>query len=34
MMRFQCPNCGMGDAEFGHLMNEDDVHCIVCLEVL
>ena len=34
MMRFQCPNCGMGDAELGHLMDEDEVHCIVCLEEL
>ena len=34
MMRFQCPNCGMGDAELGHMMNEDDVHCILCLQEL
>jgi hypothetical protein len=31
---FQCPNCGLGDGELGHLMDEDDVDCIVCLEEL
>jgi hypothetical protein len=32
MFRFQCPVCGFGDHEVGHLAAEDDVHCIVCLE--
>ena len=27
-MLFQCPNCGLGDGELGHLMDEDDVYCI------
>ena len=31
---FQCPNCGLGDGELGHLMDEGDVDCIVCLEEL
>ena len=30
-VRFQCPECGFGDHEVGHLAAEDDV-CIVCLE--
>ena len=34
MTRFQCSNCGMGDAELGHLMDEADVQCLVCLEEL
>jgi hypothetical protein len=24
----------MGDAELGHLMDEDDVYCIICLDEL
>jgi hypothetical protein len=27
--RFQCPNCGLGDSELGHLMDEADVCCCV-----
>ena len=33
-LRFQCPNCGLGDGELGHLMDEADTYCIVCLEEL
>jgi hypothetical protein len=29
---FQCPECGFGDGEFGHLLSADEVYCIVCLE--
>ena len=29
--RFVCPECGMGDAELGHLGAPDEVHCMVCL---
>ena len=29
--RFVCPSCGMGDAELGHLVTHDEVHCMVCL---
>lgn len=29
--RFQCPDCGMGDAELGHLLPADELHCVVCL---
>ena len=31
VLRFQCPECGMGDHEVGP-MAETEVHCIVCLE--
>ena len=31
MLRFQCPECGMGDHEIG-LLAETDIHCVVCLE--
>ena len=27
---FQCPECGMGDAELGHLAQADDIYCEVC----
>lgn len=30
--RFQCPECGFGDHEVGHLVNSDEVYCVVCLE--
>ena len=29
---FQCPECGMGDQEFGRLAEAPDIHCEVCLE--
>ena len=29
--RFSCPECGMGDAELGHLLPADELHCVVCL---
>lgn len=29
---FQCPECGFGDAEFGHLLAADEVYCMVCLD--
>ena len=29
--KFICPDCGMGDAELGHLAGQDDIHCTVCL---
>jgi hypothetical protein len=32
MIHFQCPECGFGDYEVGHLVAEDEVYCIVCLE--
>ena len=31
-IRFQCPECDFGDFEVGHLVNETEVHCILCLE--
>ena len=27
MFRFQCPECGFGDHEVGHLMAETQVYC-------
>ena len=32
MMRFQCPECGMGDYEVGHLVAEPVEYCVVCLD--
>jgi hypothetical protein len=32
MFRFQCPECGFGDHEVGHLVAETQVYCVVCLE--
>ena len=29
---FQCPRCGFGDYEVGHLISDGDVFCLVCLE--
>lgn len=29
---FQCPECGFGDFEVGHLTDAGADHCIVCLE--
>ena len=29
---FQCPECGFGDHEVGHLAAPDELYCIVCLE--
>ncbi len=29
---FQCPECGLGDHEVGHLIAPDDLYCVVCLE--
>jgi hypothetical protein len=29
---FQCPECGFGHHEVGHLVGETEIHCIVCLE--
>ncbi len=29
---FSCPECGFGDAEFGHLVAVDEIHCVVCLQ--
>jgi hypothetical protein len=31
-IRFQCPECGFGDHEVGHLVAEADIYCVVCLE--
>ena len=29
-LHFTCPECGFGDAEWGHLALLDDTHCMVC----
>ena len=33
MVRFQCPECGYGDREVGHLVTDAETYCIVCLEM-
>ena len=32
LLRFQCPECGFGDYEVGHLVAETEIYCVVCLE--
>ena len=32
MVRFQCPECGLGDHEVGHLIAEIEIYCVICLE--
>jgi hypothetical protein len=29
---FYCPECGFGDCEFGHLLADDEVRCLICIE--
>ena len=29
---FLCVECGFGDHELGHLLEADEIHCLVCLE--
>jgi len=32
VLRFQCPECGLGDFEVGHLTDDREVYCVVCAE--
>ncbi len=32
IFHFQCPECGFGDFEVGHLTGDHDIYCLVCLE--
>jgi hypothetical protein len=32
VLRFQCPDCGLGDYEVGQLTHDTEVYCIVCHE--
>jgi hypothetical protein len=32
ILRFQCPDCGFGDHEIGHITAEAEVYCVVCIE--
>ena len=32
ILRFECPECGLGDYEVGDLTSEGDVYCVVCIE--
>jgi hypothetical protein len=32
IIHFQCPDCGFGDYEVGHLVTEANTYCVVCLE--
>jgi hypothetical protein len=29
---FHCPECGLGDREFGYLLADDEIHCLICAE--
>lgn len=29
---FHCPECGFGDQEFGHLLADEEIDCLVCFE--
>jgi predicted nucleic acid-binding Zn ribbon protein len=28
ILRFQCSECGFGDREVGHLMDEGEIYCV------
>ena len=30
--RYQCPECGIGDRDTGHLHPDDAIYCEACLE--
>src|SRR5690242_5139991 len=32
MLCFQCPECGFGHHEIGHLVVETEIHCLVCYD--
>jgi len=32
ILRFQCPECGVGDYEIGYLTDSAEVYCVVCEE--
>jgi hypothetical protein len=32
MICFQCPECGFGHHEIGHLVVETEIHCLVCYD--
>ena len=32
VLRFQCPECGLGDYEVGHLTHDLEFYCVVCHE--
>ena len=32
ILHFQCPECGFGHREVGHLMDEGEIYCVVCVE--
>ena len=29
---FQCPECGFGHQEIGHLAADQEIHCFVCMD--
>lgn len=31
LWHFHCPECGFGDGEHGHLLDEQEIYCFVCL---
>ena len=32
LWRYQCPECGFGDSEMGHMAADHALYCEVCLE--
>jgi len=32
MLSLQCSVCCFGHREIGHLMDESEIHCVVCVE--
>ncbi len=32
LWRYQCPQCGVGDQDTGHLAADHAIYCEVCLE--
>ena len=32
ILHFQRPECGFGHREVGHLMDEGEIYCVVCVE--
>lgn len=30
--QFRCPECGFGHREFGHLLSDHEIYCVVCVD--
>jgi hypothetical protein len=31
-LRFQCPECSLGEYEIGHLTDDAEIYCVFCFE--